>query len=161
TLTLMLKGGEGEIMYLIDDVTKMTGLTKRALRYYEEIGLILPPQRTKGNARIYSEEEVKELRKVAEAKEVLGFSLQELQQFMSLKRMIEERSEQQGLSAKEITKIENLLENQIKMIEFKVVKMQAFKTELEEMRESAMKIHEKTKTKGEMKEWKDSIQITD
>ncbi|MEK1832238.1 MerR family transcriptional regulator [Priestia megaterium] len=31
------------------------------------------PQRTKGNARIYSEEEVKELRKVAEAKEVLGF----------------------------------------------------------------------------------------
>ncbi len=51
---------------------------------------------------------------------------------MSLKRMIEERSEQQGLSAKEITKIENLLENQIKMIEFKVVKMQAFKTELEE-----------------------------
>ncbi|MDP1443359.1 MerR family DNA-binding transcriptional regulator, partial [Priestia megaterium] len=33
-------------MYLIDDVTKMTGLTKRALRYYEEIGLILPPQRT-------------------------------------------------------------------------------------------------------------------
>ncbi|MCM3185798.1 MerR family transcriptional regulator [Priestia megaterium] len=150
-------------MYLIDDVTKMTGLTKRALRYYEEIGLILPPQRTKGNARIYSEEEVKELRKVAEAKEVLGFSLQELQQFMSLKRMIEERSEQQGLSAKEITKIENLLENQIKMIEFKVVKMQAFKTELKEMRESAMEIHEKTKTKtkGEMKEWKDSIQITD
>lgn len=42
TLTLMLKGGEGESMYLIDDVTKMTGLTKRALRYYEEIGLILP-----------------------------------------------------------------------------------------------------------------------
>jgi len=82
-------------MYVIDDVTKMTGLTKRALRYYEEIGLSLPPQRTKGNARIYSEEEVKELRKVAEAKEVLGFSLQELQQFMSLKRMIEERSEQQ------------------------------------------------------------------
>jgi len=80
---------------------------------------------------------------------------------MSLKRMIEERSEQQGLSAKEITKIENLLENQIKMIEFKVVKMQAFKTELKEMRESAMEIHEKTKTKGEMKEWKDSIQITD
>ncbi len=146
-------------MYLIDDVTKMTGLTKRALRYYEEIGLILSPQRTKGNDRIYLEEEVKELRKVAKAKEVLGFSLQELQQFMWLKRMIEERSEQQGLLAKEITQIEDLLENQIKMIEFKVVKMQAFKTELKEMRESAIAIHEKTK--GEMKEWKDSIQITD
>lgn len=80
---------------------------------------------------------------------------------MSLKRMIEERSERQGLSLKEITQIEDLLENQIKMIDFKVVKMQAFKTELKEMRESAMAIHEKTKTKGEMKEWKDSIQITD
>jgi len=47
------------------------------------------------------------------------------------------------------------------MIDFKVVKMQAFKTELKQMRESAMEIHEKTKKKGEMKEWKDSIQITD
>jgi len=41
--------------------------------------------------------------------------------------MIEERSEQQGLSAKEITKIENLLENQIKMIEFKVLKCRHLK----------------------------------
>ena len=64
----MLKGGEGENMYLIDDVTKMTGLTKRALRYYEEIGLILPPQRTKGNARIYSEEEVKRTKKSSRSK---------------------------------------------------------------------------------------------
>ena len=46
---------------------------------------------------------------------------------MSLKRMIEERSERQGLSVKEITQIEDLLENQIKMIDFKVVKCRHLK----------------------------------
>lgn len=29
-------------MYKIDEVTKQVGLTKRTLRYYEEIGLIHP-----------------------------------------------------------------------------------------------------------------------
>ena len=35
-------------MYKIDEVTKQVGLTKRTLRYYEEIGLIHPPERSEG-----------------------------------------------------------------------------------------------------------------
>ena len=32
--------------YKIDDVAKESGLTKRTIRYYEEIGLLPPPERS-------------------------------------------------------------------------------------------------------------------
>lgn len=35
-------------MYKIDEVTKQVGLTKRTLRYYEEIGLIHPQSVVRG-----------------------------------------------------------------------------------------------------------------
>lgn len=35
-------------MYKIDEVTKQVGLTKRTLRYYEEIGLIHPQNVVRG-----------------------------------------------------------------------------------------------------------------
>ncbi|TYR80597.1 MerR family transcriptional regulator [Priestia megaterium] len=136
-------------MYKIDEVTKMTGLTKRAIRYYEEIGLILPPQRTKGNARLYTEEEVNELKKVAEAKEVLGFSLQELQQFMVLKRTIEESKRHNNVSAQAVLEIENMIQEQIQMITFKLDKMQSFKAELEKMYEKARRIRKEKQEKEE------------
>jgi DNA-binding transcriptional MerR regulator len=45
----------------IDDDAKRTGLTKRTIRYYEEIGLITPPERSSGGVRLYSEAHRKEL----------------------------------------------------------------------------------------------------
>lgn len=130
-------------MYKIDEVTKMTGLTKRAVRYYEEIGLILPPSRTKGNVRLYTEDEVSELKKVAEAKEVLGFSLQELQEFMSLKRTIEQAKRDQDVSAQDVLEIENMIHTQMEMIMYKVDKMMTFKEELEAMHKRASDIRKR------------------
>ncbi len=130
-------------MYKIDEVTKMTGLTKRAIRYYEEIGLILPPSRTKGNVRLYTENEINELKKVAEAKEVLGFSLQELQEFMSLKRTIEQAKRDQNVSAQDVLEIENMIHTQIEMIMYKVDKMMTFKQELDAMHKRATDIRKR------------------
>ncbi|MDT2046952.1 MerR family transcriptional regulator [Priestia aryabhattai] len=130
-------------MYKIDEVTKMTGLTKRAIRYYEEIGLILPPSRTKGNVRLYTENEINELKKVAEAKEVLGFSLQELQEFMSLKRTIEQAKRDQNVSAQDVLEIENMIHTQIEMIMYKVDKMMTFKQELDAMHKRARDIRKR------------------
>ncbi|WP_210608198.1 MerR family transcriptional regulator [Priestia flexa] len=130
-------------MYKIDEVTKMTGLTKRAIRYYEEIGLILPPSRTKGNVRLYTENEINELKKVAEAKEVLGFSLHELQEFMSLKRTIEQAKRDQNVSAQDVLEIENMIHTQIEMIMYKVDKMMTFKQELDAMHKRARDIRKR------------------
>ncbi len=79
-----VKGGIN--MYKIDEVTKQVGLTKRTLRYYEEIGLIHPPERSEGNIRLYTDEDIARIKRIVEAKEVLGITLQEMQHFFIVKR---------------------------------------------------------------------------
>lgn len=46
----------------INDVEKITGLTKKSIRYYEEKGLILP-KRLDNDYRSYNEEDVQKLKK--------------------------------------------------------------------------------------------------
>ncbi|UZJ77930.1 MerR family transcriptional regulator [Fictibacillus sp. KU28468] len=73
----------------IDDVAKQSGLTKRTIRYYEQIGLLASPPRSEGGIRLYSEEHVEFLKKITNAKEVMGFSLSELQEFITLSDTLE------------------------------------------------------------------------
>jgi MerR family transcriptional regulator, repressor of the yfmOP operon len=120
-------------LYKIDDVMKMTGLTKRTIRYYEEIGLITPPQRTKGNTRLYVEENINELKKIIEAKEVLGFSLQELQQFVHLKKRIERRKAGGELTKEGLEDFQERLSVQINELARKIQRMQRFEQELHEL----------------------------
>jgi hypothetical protein len=46
-------------MYQIQQVAEQTGLTPYTLRYYEKIGVLPPPNRKSGGARMYSEADVK------------------------------------------------------------------------------------------------------
>ncbi|MBM7623897.1 MerR family transcriptional regulator [Sporohalobacter salinus] len=52
-------------VYSIGVVKEMTGLTRRQIRYYEEVDLI-KPARTEGNQRIYSENDIERLKKIKE-----------------------------------------------------------------------------------------------
>ncbi len=54
------------VTYKIDEVAKQCGLTKRTIRYYEEIGLLPSPQRSEGNMRLYTQEDVDLLKKNCE-----------------------------------------------------------------------------------------------
>ena len=64
----------------IEQVALRTGLTKRTLRYYEEIGLLPPPTRTDGNYRLYSDADVAQLQRIKRLKELLGFTLAEIRE---------------------------------------------------------------------------------
>ncbi|HEU5349782.1 MAG TPA: MerR family transcriptional regulator [Ktedonobacterales bacterium] len=64
----------------IEQVAARTGLTKRTLRYYEEIGLLPPPTRTEGGYRLYSEADVHQLEVIKRLKGLLGFSLAEIRE---------------------------------------------------------------------------------
>ena len=50
-------------MYKIDEVTKQVGLTKRTLRYYEEIGLIHPQNVVREIIRLYTDEDIARIKK--------------------------------------------------------------------------------------------------
>lgn len=64
----------------IEQVSARTGLTKRTLRYYEEIGLLAPPTRTEGGYRLYSQDDIQHLERIKRLKELLGFSLAEIRE---------------------------------------------------------------------------------
>src|ERR1051326_9602712 len=68
--------------YSIDQVAAQTGLTKRTLRYYEEVGLLPPAGRTEGNYRRYSEADIQRLERIKELRDLLGFSLSDIRQLL-------------------------------------------------------------------------------
>ncbi len=67
----------------ISDVAKLTGLTAKSIRLYEEKGLIQPPGRGENSYRIYSQQHVNDLLLIARAKRV-GFSLEECKSLVSM-----------------------------------------------------------------------------
>ncbi|NPC91807.1 MerR family transcriptional regulator [Bacillus sp. WMMC1349] len=123
----------------IDQVAKRSGLTKRTIRFYEEIGLLSAPKRTDGGVRLYSEDDLEELQKVVMTKEVLGFSLQELQQFIETSKQLEMNKEGYLLSLDKrerkakLEEIQDMLREQMCMINKKLENIHTFKQRLEDM----------------------------
>jgi MerR family transcriptional regulator, repressor of the yfmOP operon len=66
----------------IEQVAARTGLTKRTLRYYEEVGLLPPTDRTGGNYRRYSEEDIQRLDRIKKLRDLLGFSLADIRELL-------------------------------------------------------------------------------
>lgn len=69
--------------YQIGEVTERVGLSLRTVRYYEEVGLVVPPERTAGGFRLYTEDDIERLIMAKELKP-LGFSLDEVRTILDL-----------------------------------------------------------------------------
>jgi MerR family transcriptional regulator, repressor of the yfmOP operon len=54
------------------------GVTERALRYYQEIGLLNPSAHTKGGMRRYSEADLERVVRIRELQQLLGYNLDEV-----------------------------------------------------------------------------------
>ena len=61
-------------MMQIGDLAARAGITTRTIRYYEELGIIAPDERTEGGFRLYSEAQLRRLETVHDLK-VLGMGL--------------------------------------------------------------------------------------
>ncbi len=73
----------------IEEAAQRSGLTKRAIRYYEEVGLLPPPGRTEGRYRIYTELHLERLRKIISLRETLGLTLQQVQELLLVEEDVE------------------------------------------------------------------------
>ena len=56
----------------------MLGVSERALRYYQQIGLITPCALTPGGMRRYSEQDIARVTRIRELQALLGFNLDEI-----------------------------------------------------------------------------------
>jgi MerR family transcriptional regulator, thiopeptide resistance regulator len=61
----------------VGDLAKLTGLTVRALRYYDQIGLFSPSGHSETGHRLYDEDDIRRLHQILSLKD-LGLSLEEI-----------------------------------------------------------------------------------
>lgn len=64
-------------------LAKRAGCHLETVRYYEKIGLLLPPERSQGGHRLYRIDDQRRLRFIMRGRE-LGFSIEELRSLLSL-----------------------------------------------------------------------------
>ena len=68
----------------IGDVARLVGTTPRTIRYYEEIGLLVPAAgRPSGGHRAYGEADVERLRELLRLRDLLGVSLDQLRELVA------------------------------------------------------------------------------
>lgn len=76
-------------LYQIGEVAERLGLSLRTVRYYEEVGLVTPADRSPGGFRLYDDEAVERLRLIREMKP-LEFSLEETRELLELRDRLAE-----------------------------------------------------------------------
>ncbi|MDO5678164.1 MAG: MerR family transcriptional regulator [Propionibacteriaceae bacterium] len=65
----------------IGEVSRLTGLTHRTLRHYDELGLLVPSGRSYSDYRLYAPEDMERLKAIQQLKS-LGLSLDEIRQVL-------------------------------------------------------------------------------
>ena len=69
-------------MYPIKTIAEKTGKTTRALRYYEQLGILVPDGRTSAGYRMYSDRAIVQIQWIDKLNQI-GFSLTEIKSFLS------------------------------------------------------------------------------
>ena len=107
----------------IGELAKQTGLAVGTLRYYSDLGLLLPVHRGDNGYRYYSEDATSQVQFIKKA-QAIGFTLEEIKQILDVR----DRGE------KPCSLVQSLLDNKIEQLEIQVKKMTLFKRELEAYR---------------------------
>ena len=116
---------ESKPIYVISIAARIVGIEAHTLRYYERLGLV-QPERSSGNIRLYSEEDVDRLRYIKTLMSDCGVNLagvevalRLMQQMKEMQRQIEEMERKIKKVAE--AEIEDMIENIIEDAEWKEV----------------------------------------
>lgn len=101
--------------YVISVAARMVGIEAHTLRYYERLGLI-KPQRSRGNIRLYSEEDIQKLRYIKALMSDCGVNLAGVEVALRLVERLKEmerRMEEMEKRMREVTgsRMEQVIED--------------------------------------------------
>ena len=109
----------------IGTIARRANLPTKTVRYYADIGLVLPSGRSSAGYRIYSEVELNKLRFVRSARS-FGFSVEECRELLGL-------YEDRDRSSRDV---KQMAQQRIKQIEDKMAELQSLHDELARLAES-------------------------
>src|SRR5580693_4648892 len=66
------------VLFRIGEMAKLTGLTTRTLRYWEELGLVAPSSYGPAGDRHYTAADMARVTRIRDLQKLLGFSLAEV-----------------------------------------------------------------------------------
>src|SRR3954454_17840080 len=140
--------------YTIEQVAARTGFTKRTLRYYEEVGLLPPTDRTEGNYRRYSEADIQGLERIKNLRDLLGFSLTDIRKLLEAEDergqiKVAYRHETEALAKiAQLDRADEIIHAQLHIIEQKIAGLEQMRanlqTKLEQHKQSRNKLLEHT-----------------
>ncbi len=116
---------ESKPRYVISVAARMIGIEAHTLRYYERLGLV-QPERSSGNIRLYSEEDVDRLRYIKALMSDCGVNLAGVEVALRLMQRMTEMQQQLEEMERKIKKvaeaeIEDIIEDIIEDAEWKEV----------------------------------------
>jgi MerR family transcriptional regulator/heat shock protein HspR len=94
---------------MISVVAEMLDIHPQTLRLYEREGLVIP-QRTEGNTRLYSQEDIDKLRRILRLTRELGVNLAGVEVILSMR----DRMEQMQEAMEQLVQYAQQLEQQVK-----------------------------------------------
>jgi MerR family transcriptional regulator, repressor of the yfmOP operon len=113
----------------INEVAAEVGLTTRAIRYYEEIGLLEPAARSEGDYRLYDPSDLERLLFIRSLRDDAGFSLAQIGQLLeddAARERNRERFRQTGDRAERraiVVDARDRVDRQIAILEAKAVRL--------------------------------------
>ena len=105
----------------VADVGRLTGLSRKALRHYETLGLVEPATRTEAGYRLYDDDALRRIELVNRAK-VLGLTLAEAKEFLHVA---------EGCCGDNHPDLAALVEGKLDETERRIAELQTLRTTLE------------------------------
>jgi len=135
-------------LFTIEQVAERTGLTKRTLRYYEEVGLLPPTNRTEGNYRRYSEADIQRLERIKKLRDLLGFSLADIRTLLDAEdergqiKVAYQHETEAAIKIGQLDRADELIQGQLHLIEQKLAGLEQMRAGLLAKRESHQRSRE-------------------
>ena len=114
--------GEGVLLLRVGDLAQRTQKSVRALHLYEELGLLLPLERSKGGFRLYSDDAVLRVRWISRLQD-LGFSLPDIRELVR-------EWERSGSASDAMARIRGLYRDKLRDAETQITRLQQLRDEL-------------------------------
>jgi DNA-binding transcriptional MerR regulator len=125
----------------IGDVAKLVGTTPRTIRYYEEVGLLPPPEdRPAGQHRLYAEADVERLRELLRLRNLLGVPLEELKELVAvddereLLRSELHRTDSPAARERILRRLDTLAVRQLELVDRRAAELDVLREEIQARR---------------------------